>query len=506
MPDDCRALPLVKAAGRGDVERVKALIREGVKVSRFVFLDKWDTWPTTALHEAAKRGRTRVVRVLLAAGADFELGEGEDSDLTPLARAVTHGYVDVVKVLLERGARISAFAFGKAVASGKIELVGLLLKAGFSLKARGISLVSAVRRGQMKMVRFLVESGIPLNYQDSGSTALMVAAQRGQTEIARFLIEAGADLKARSLGNSTALILAARANNLPIVLALIEAGADGHVENEDGETAFSWARKLKNQKMLKLLESASVTKNTVECHAPLSERGSAPTAPTCEVTNRRVKRRPLSKAQSRQPAGVKAFVKVMRQGQAAWALAAIRAPIAKVSEALAALRKGGTWVYGVSMNPKPKEHEVVPRVVLVIKLRQHPWTIVFRSLFDLQADDLFGALEDAKQLSGRLKTCAITFAAEDTSGVVTYNIFEDGELLEHVEWENGGAFTDFDSAFRRKPCLSKVDDEYADRVFRSEGLYIPPCYPTGGRGTYQVALLGPRASTIERADVCTTNQ
>jgi len=505
-PDGCKALSLVKAAGRGDIERVKALIREGAELDRFVFLDKWDTWPTTALHQAAGKGGTGVVRVLLTAGADFQLAECEDCDLTPLTRAAAHGHVEVVKLLLERGARISSFAFGKAVASGNIELVRLLLNAGFSLKGRGISLVGAVRRGQTKMVRFLVESGIELDCQDAGYTALMTAAQHGESEIVRYLIEAGADLNARSPGKSTALILAAKANNLPIVRALLEAGADGHAENENGETASYWAKKHKNQEMLKLLEGASVTKSPGERRAPFSEQSSARTAPPYEVTSRRVRRRRLSKAQLPKPVGVKAFVEFMHRGQAAWALAAIRAPIATVSQALLTLRQGGTRFHEVSINPKPQKHEVVPRVVLVMILRQHPWTIVFRSLFDLQVDDLSGALEDAKEFSGRLKTSAMTFAAEETSGVVTYYIFEDGELLEHVEWENGGAFTEFHSAFRHKPRLSKVDDAYADKVFRSEGVYIPPCYPTGGRGTYQMVLVGSQASAIERADVFTADQ
>src|SRR5262245_16527404 len=51
----------------------------------------------TALHEAAMRGRTNLVALLLAAGADPSLHDFDHE--TPLQKAAVHGHLDVVTML-----------------------------------------------------------------------------------------------------------------------------------------------------------------------------------------------------------------------------------------------------------------------------------------------------------------------------------------------------------------------------------------------------------------------
>jgi ankyrin repeat protein len=51
------------------------------------------------------------------------------------------------------------------------------------------ALMLAVSHGRLDMVRLLVESGADMNIQDEdGSTALMCAAEHGHTEIVKHLL------------------------------------------------------------------------------------------------------------------------------------------------------------------------------------------------------------------------------------------------------------------------------------------------------------------------------
>lgn len=92
----------------------------------------------------------------------------------------------------------------------------------------GTPLVDAARRGEVELVRSMLDDGADVNAaQGDGLTALHASAERGHVEIARLLIAAGADLDAETrIGHYTPLHLAGRGGHGHVVLALAEAGAD----------------------------------------------------------------------------------------------------------------------------------------------------------------------------------------------------------------------------------------------------------------------------------------
>ncbi len=92
----------------------------------------------------------------------------------------------------------------------------------------GTPLVDAARRGEVELVRSMLDDGADVNAaQGDGLTALHASAERGHVEIAKLLIAAGADLDAETrIGHYTPLHLAGRAGHGHVVLALAEAGAD----------------------------------------------------------------------------------------------------------------------------------------------------------------------------------------------------------------------------------------------------------------------------------------
>lgn len=89
-------------------------------------------------------------------------------------------------------------------------------------------LLDAARRGEVEVVRSLLDGGADVNAaRGDGLTALHAAAERGHLDVAKLLISAGAELDAGTrIGRYTPLHLAGRGGHGHVVGALVEAGAD----------------------------------------------------------------------------------------------------------------------------------------------------------------------------------------------------------------------------------------------------------------------------------------
>jgi phosphoglycolate phosphatase-like HAD superfamily hydrolase len=119
---------LASAAGLGDAERVRRLLPSSDALSRH-----------RALAIAAQSGQVETTRLLLDAGEDPNRFNppGTHSHTTPLHQAVYAGHLDVVRLLVERGARLDlrdniydATALGWARYAGKEEIARYLESAG----------------------------------------------------------------------------------------------------------------------------------------------------------------------------------------------------------------------------------------------------------------------------------------------------------------------------------------------------------------------------------------
>jgi ankyrin repeat protein len=116
---------------------------------------------------------------------------------TPLEIAITEGRADVVRWLIDRGAKPKT-AFEMATEAGQTEIMRDLLlreqiKEGIAKNLLG-SLTAAPRVWRdLELVRQLVDLGADVNEPGgSGMTPLMIAAQQATPEVLRFLLSAGA--------------------------------------------------------------------------------------------------------------------------------------------------------------------------------------------------------------------------------------------------------------------------------------------------------------------------
>jgi len=88
------------------------------------------------------------------------------------------------------------------------------------------ALVLAAERGNLEIVKFLVERGVKIESKDvDGATPLYGAAFNGRMSVVQYLVEKGADVNAANNNGYVPLAMVAKSNHLDLVKYLIEKGA-----------------------------------------------------------------------------------------------------------------------------------------------------------------------------------------------------------------------------------------------------------------------------------------
>ena len=195
------------------------------------------------------------VRLLLTRGADAKAKTGSGVDALAIATAY-RGTADSVKALLDAGvpANVRARHSPLVLASmtGDLENVKLLLAHGAD-PSPGLS--QAVTYGYADVTRTLIEAGASATVSESsGINLLHWAAMTNHPEVIPVLVEAGASVNATDEFNYTPLMYAATIDfgDAEVLKALLKAGADPKIRNDKGRTALEQARFYRHS----LLEAA----------------------------------------------------------------------------------------------------------------------------------------------------------------------------------------------------------------------------------------------------------
>jgi len=218
----------------GDAEGVRTAVEASpALLTRTVERDGQAGW--TPLHLAVADGQPDVVRVLVDAGAD--LTARTEFNRTPLHVALQQR-PDLVSLLRELGAQVDA---PSAAYLGDVDELVRHLDDGSSPADRtsGVDLLSwAAFGGAAPTAELLLARGA-----DPDTGALHFAAGGGQLELVRLLLEAGADVNRRDPATGRtplhAAVGGAQTDDAPeIVRVLLAAGADVNATTHDGATAL----------------------------------------------------------------------------------------------------------------------------------------------------------------------------------------------------------------------------------------------------------------------------
>nr|MDO8110325.1 ankyrin repeat domain-containing protein [Candidatus Sigynarchaeota archaeon] len=187
------------------------------------------------LHFAAKHGHVEVVAHLLEMGVDVNMkGSWGNTALTWAADKGTS--LDLVKMLLDRGARINptdkegSNAFFKLLSGGKekdnVDIARLLIDKGANLEEKGYggALYWAAFCGKRKIAELLIARGLDVNSRDykGEETAVMGAMKQKHYDVVKVLLEHGADPDVKDMWDGSLLRQAVAAGKKNLVKIILE--------------------------------------------------------------------------------------------------------------------------------------------------------------------------------------------------------------------------------------------------------------------------------------------
>lgn len=163
---------------------------------------------------------------------------------TPLTRAGGKGWTNVVSYLLDQGVSIEVgFPLHRAAQVGNLDLVTLLLRRGANPNSRntvdGTPLHCSARAGRRAVAEKLIQSGAEIDSRTTGqnpastletvsegNTPLHLAAYNGMPAVVELLLEKGADITATNTLAMTPLFTALLGHQTVTFKQLVDFGAD----------------------------------------------------------------------------------------------------------------------------------------------------------------------------------------------------------------------------------------------------------------------------------------
>ena len=192
------------------------------------------------LYDMAANGDLSGVKRGLASGVTPD-ARGGRSFFSCLEIAALNGHTEVVRALIEAGARVD-----------------------------GLALCFAAEKGNREIVELLLDAGARTDIRDGyGMTPLNFAAQFGHSSITERLLSLGASPSSRNNKGWTPLHFAASGGHEGIVRLLLAKSANTVAVNSDGQTALDLAEKEEHGQIVQLLrQSAAVDSTSIKTAQP----------------------------------------------------------------------------------------------------------------------------------------------------------------------------------------------------------------------------------------------
>jgi ankyrin repeat protein len=235
-----RTALIVASFANPSSEVVRMLLAKGANVAVM------DQRKVTPLNAATFGNDTATVRLLLEASADVNTAD-TFIGLTPLINASGNRNLEAVKLLLAKGANVNAVSKTQdlpRIQTGTVEFGGWT------------PLLMAVPFGPPEIVKTLMDAGAKVNVQDyRGFSPLMLAAatDHANPEIVQLLLARSADTKPKTRAGETASDWAAKFGDAAIIRAL--GGVPREARARQGEALLDARTAV--QRSVSLLERAT---------------------------------------------------------------------------------------------------------------------------------------------------------------------------------------------------------------------------------------------------------
>lgn len=218
---------------------------------------------TDSLNRAVQRGCVeRVSEFLAANGIDSKNGRESEA----LRTAIRSDNKEIAKLLINAGAPVNPSIttlwspLADAAFAKHFDMMKLLLQAGAKVDApdhRGMPLLVSTGFFDPATTTILLAAGADTNAADrEGETALMKASGHGVKESVKVLIEHHADVNRKDVKGRTALMHAAAGHRSDAIPLLLENGADPNVRDNEGQSALDLADKSNNLGAIAMLSLA----------------------------------------------------------------------------------------------------------------------------------------------------------------------------------------------------------------------------------------------------------
>lgn len=189
---------------------------------------------------------------------------------TALRSAVGRGHLEMVKLLLNKGADINASYWGYTILmdANNAGIAKLLIAHGADInveKGGDTALSEALRNGYVGVVKVLLAGKDPIETSHKLNESLMdnISAISSSTKI-QTLIDAGADVNTKSHSGEPALMEAFKRSNYDVVEVLIANGADPNTMGKTGRTALMAAIAHGEDELAKLLLSLGANNSNIK--------------------------------------------------------------------------------------------------------------------------------------------------------------------------------------------------------------------------------------------------
>ena len=193
-----------KSIKDGDLESIQDDIKRGVDIN--VWLPGMTFKP---IHVAVNTGNLDIVKLLLDKGA--KINDKDMNDYSPIHHAanrkknhnsmeINAKLIDIANLLIDRGANLNVNSnsddtpLDLAARNGDLEMVELLINKGANLRYSEKALHHASENGHLPMVKYLVEKGYPVNKiigEIQRETPLDRAVRKDHYDVVRYLVVVG---------------------------------------------------------------------------------------------------------------------------------------------------------------------------------------------------------------------------------------------------------------------------------------------------------------------------